>query len=380
MALATTRERRSNAGNRMNKLIGEEEEDDFYTTTYGGFNEEEEDKDYASEKEVEDVVDSDFDIDETDEVKSDHEDADGQGPRRVQKGVVTKAYKEPVKKKTVTATPAVKVEKKQKKRLTRKALSNAGIVAARRRSTLAKSAETARRQREREQSERRRAPRRVVPERKMTQEEILEEAKATEQENLKTLEKYLLMEIEKKKLKPVKKEYTGPMVRYHSVRMPLIEEVPVVEPPAPIQGEMRLDDIQIEFSEPAAVRDDIKYESKMVGHCERTFISFSEPAMVERFFPNEKPKVKQRSVCPITRLPARYFDPITRLPYANLQAIKVLREAYYQQLELKGNRNIPEVARWIKWRQQQKERRAQLLAQRRQMAAAAGAGGSTGKK
>ena len=58
-------------------------------------------------------------------------------------------------------------------------------------------------------------------------------------------EKYLLLEIEKKKVKPIKKEYTGPMIRYHSVRMPLIEEVPVVEPPTPIQGDMRLDDIQV---------------------------------------------------------------------------------------------------------------------------------------
>lgn len=376
----------------MGKLITEEEEDDFYSTTYGGFNEEEEDNDYESEKEVDDVVDSDFDIDETDEVKSDHEDADGKRPRRAQKGVDTKAYKEPAKKKpekVATTSPAPKVDKETKKKkknkekkLAKKA--NAGIVAVRRRSTLAKSAETARRQREREQTERRRAPRQTQPERKMTQEEILEEAKQTEKENVKTLEKYLLLEIEKKKVKPIKKEYTGPMIRCHSVRMPLIEEVPVVEAPAPIQGDMRLDDIQIEFSEPAAVlpEPEVKYESKMVGHCERTFISFSDPAMVGRYFPSDKPKPRQRNICPITRLPARYFDPITRLPYANLQAIKVLREAYYQQLELKGNKNVPEVARWIKWRQQQKERRAQLLAQRRQMAAAAAAaaGGSGGKK
>lgn len=41
------RERRSNAGNRMAKLLDEEEDvDDFYTTTYGGFNEAEEDNDY----------------------------------------------------------------------------------------------------------------------------------------------------------------------------------------------------------------------------------------------------------------------------------------------------------------------------------------------
>ena len=54
-----------------------------------------------------------------------------------------------------------------------------------------------------------------------------------------------MLEIEKKKVKPIKKEYTGPMIRYHSVRMPLIEEVPVVEPPTPIPGDMRLDDIQV---------------------------------------------------------------------------------------------------------------------------------------
>lgn len=41
------RERRSNAGNRMEKLLNEEEEDDFYTTTYGGFQDIDEDNDYV---------------------------------------------------------------------------------------------------------------------------------------------------------------------------------------------------------------------------------------------------------------------------------------------------------------------------------------------
>ena len=47
-------------------------------------------------------------------------------------------------------------------------MSIPSVVAARRRSTLAKSAETARRQREREMTERRRVPRQVQPEKKMT--------------------------------------------------------------------------------------------------------------------------------------------------------------------------------------------------------------------
>lgn len=49
-------------------------------------------------------------------------------------------------------------------------------------------------------------------------------------------------------------------------------------------------------------------------------------------------------------MPARYFDPITQLPYRNIQAFKILREAYYQQLEEKGNSANPEVLKWLQWR------------------------------
>lgn len=39
MSLATTREKRKNAGLKMAKLLDEEEEDEFYKTAYGGFQE-----------------------------------------------------------------------------------------------------------------------------------------------------------------------------------------------------------------------------------------------------------------------------------------------------------------------------------------------------
>ncbi len=45
--MAATRERRGNAGNKMDKLLDEEEEDDFYKTSYGGFEETENDRDYV---------------------------------------------------------------------------------------------------------------------------------------------------------------------------------------------------------------------------------------------------------------------------------------------------------------------------------------------
>ena len=56
----------------MSGLLDKEEEDDFYKTTYGGFEDVGDDKDfnYHSPAEEEDDVDSDFSIDENDEVKS----------------------------------------------------------------------------------------------------------------------------------------------------------------------------------------------------------------------------------------------------------------------------------------------------------------------
>ena len=110
--MAVNRERRSNAGNRLSRLIEDEEEDDFYKNTYGGFNDEEDDAEFTfksvfdciliileticnkflrrATEDVEDQVDSDFSIDENDEVISDHED---DGVKRKRGRLVTKAYK-----------------------------------------------------------------------------------------------------------------------------------------------------------------------------------------------------------------------------------------------------------------------------------------------
>ena len=74
--MAASRSRRDNAGAKMSGLLDKEEEDDFYKTTYGGFEDVGDDRDfnYNSPGEEEDEVDSDFSIDENDEVKSDPED------------------------------------------------------------------------------------------------------------------------------------------------------------------------------------------------------------------------------------------------------------------------------------------------------------------
>merc|ERR1712121_373522 len=106
--MASDRPKRSNAGNRMSKLIEEQAEeqdneaDEFYKTTYGGFEEDEEDNDYEEEEAEEDIVDSDFSLSEHDEEEegSDEESKkvkpSGNAAPKVKKPTVKKVI-EPVK-------------------------------------------------------------------------------------------------------------------------------------------------------------------------------------------------------------------------------------------------------------------------------------------
>ncbi|CAH2040702.1 unnamed protein product, partial [Iphiclides podalirius] len=419
------RERRSNAGNRMAKLLDEEEEDDFYKTTYGGFQEVEEDGDYVEEKEAEDVVDSDFDIDENDEPVSDHDD-EGKEKRKVN----TKAYKDPnrkrksatekqkkiIKKKTkvfkpkeeITTTPTEKVSKPSiDTSIERKSI---------RRSTAVKSAET--KQRIKIRSELKKKKPRKVDDRVFTQEELLEEALITEKENLKSLERFEQNELERKKVRPIKKTITGPVIRYHSfaVPVPLVTEITPSEdksttpPSADInlnelikseEGTAAADlsdantptpgiksetvetepkeEVESKMEVDAEVVGESKMEMDVVGpddeinianvnlkdekqkkpknsNCkfyERTLITFENDVRNRAFkacFPQTKPKKRREMLCAVTKRPARYVDPITRLPYRSVDAFRIIREAYYQQLEARGDRADPRVAAWLRWR------------------------------
>jgi vacuolar protein sorting-associated protein 72 len=215
------RERRANAGNRMSKLLDEEEEcqDEFYKTNYGGFEDTESDKEYEEEEEGEDVVDSDFSIDENDEPISDNEEESQRKKRRL----VTKAYKEPVatpskqklKPKSSKPVPRLRTIAHQSTEYERKSI---------RKSTAAKSAATAQRIKVRNLEQKKKIKRPKEEEWIPTQEELLEEAKITELENIKSLEKYQKMESEKKSKRTVKKVINGPVIQYKSVRMPVIED------------------------------------------------------------------------------------------------------------------------------------------------------------
>lgn len=112
-----------------------------------------------------------------------------------------------------------------------------------RKSTAAKSAATAHRIKVRNQEQKKKVKRPKEEEWIPTQEELLEEAKITEQENLQSLgmvfivfhlkiylfqhviERYQKLESEKKTRRPVKKIFNGPTIQYHSLKFPVIEEV-----------------------------------------------------------------------------------------------------------------------------------------------------------
>lgn len=373
--MAVNRERRSNAGNRLSRLIEDEEEDDFYKNTYGGFNEEEDDAEFTfkATEDVEDEVDSDFSIDENDEVISDHED---DGVKRKRGRLVTKAYKEPKasgskamikmleensgdeqeesKEESTEPIPETKApaRKVKAKIIQKTAVSSQREKKSVRQTTALKSAETVQRVIERETKGKRKRYRKD-PNEKLTQEQILEEAKETELLNLQSLEKYHQMELEKKKTRVVKKGPSGPTISYFSTTMPLVEELN----PELDQLNVEEDDIKKEETDKPEMAP---LDSKQ--SCERTFITFSDDSTLKGNFNLTVGKKPQKNICPITRLPARYFDPVTQLPYATLQAFRILREAYYQQLEVKGDVTNPDVCQWIEWRKKYRQARLAALA------------------
>ncbi|KOC67922.1 Vacuolar protein sorting-associated protein 72 like protein [Habropoda laboriosa] len=367
--MAQNRERRANAGSKMAKLLNEEEEDDFYKTTYGGFEEVEQDHDYMEEDEAEDEVDSDFSIDENDEPISDTEQ---EGPKKKRR-LVTKAYKEP--KVQSQLPPKEKKVRQPRQRHFIESTERKSI----RRSTAAKSAATQRRLTERNEHQKRKT--RVIRHDtwKPTQEELLEEALQTEQINVKSLEKYQKLENEKKNTRTVRKAQTGPIIRYQSLAMPvmILSEVNYDKEDEKINiegddeksinsenkdGTTEESNVTIKSENDTKVRKKESsnkskyYYEQTKGYYERTFVTFENEQLFSEAF--KKPSIQRppmKPLCAITRLPAKYQDPMTQLPYKNVQTFRLLREAYYQQLEARTDINdtsqSPDLLRWLEWRQ-----------------------------
>jgi hypothetical protein len=100
--------------------------------------------------------------------------------------------------------------------------------------------------------------------------------------------------------------------------------------------------------ESASLREKETAKFKSVAGDDRrlqSLLMFSDVDTYQKAFPPSEPRLPPRQkVCAVTGLRANYFDPVTQLPYANLKAFRILREAYYAELEANGNRDDPKVS------------------------------------
>ena len=140
----------------------------------------------------------------------------------------------------------------------------------------------------------------------------------TEEENVATLQAYQRLEADKKKSKLQKPTQKGPIIRFHSLSMPIVE----LEEQ---EQEVKVDGIDEKEDAKPEIEDSKK-------RCCRNFLIFTDAkSFPNAYFPTKKPKSTQRAYCPVTGLPARYLDPLTGLPYANAQAFRYIREKYALQ-------------------------------------------------
>jgi len=257
-------------------------------------------------------VDSDFDIDENEEQEGETQNQgeldDDSKPKRQssKRGVFTKAYKEPQIKKERSDEPRRKPQLPDQHQQQQEAvLLNENKTF--RSSTALKRKELEERQKEREvkskTAKKASSNTMTLDEfKRLTQEELLAEAKITEKINLASLDAYQKLELEKKKKAVVKQVSKVPIIRFHSVSMPIVSQ-----------------------------EDDIEEENKNLAEIKkqcRNFVSFSDENVFKETFPQQKSKPNVHKKCVVTGLPAKYFDPVTQCPYANLYAFKALRDMH----------------------------------------------------
>lgn len=391
-SLVSGREKRSNAGSKMSTLLenyaslltqGDQDDDaEFYSTTYGGFNEDKEDEDFDSGKEeADDELDSDFDdldeskVDDEDDTKGDGDDDDegkkkstrgkkvklayeisaaNRSRREKQQQQKEKAAPDVPKEKVEAPTPAIVKRAPGRPRRVPIQPSESSLILAdisegrnlRKRQAPVKvdddkdydgttRAKSPRKRRGRRRGGKGTSDNLEAVKTHWTQEELLEEAKKTERENLSSLKKYEMLELQKleskKRARKFDKKAPTCYIRHISTSMPLV-----------IHAE---DDGNDGGTMKQKTGDTTEPKERM----ERSFIVFSDEAAFKSAFPDSiqaksssssplKSKLhhikKGEALCAMTQTRARYFDPVTCLPYASDVTFKALREAYAQQLEI----------------------------------------------
>lgn len=205
--------------------------------------------------------------------------------------------------------------------------------------------------------------------RRMTQQELLEEAKWTELENKASLEAFTRLEEEKRQVKEKKRVIKGPVIRFHSVTMPMIS--PELEP-SQDQTSTSEFSTAVPPSSPSSITTAVpqqesstfvvhkqthtqQQQQQQTKYC-RNFLVFTDTTgFPDAYFPTRKPPKPKRTVCPVTGLPAKYIDPITGTPYATPQAFKIIRTRYVRSAEEKCEKRLIQLSSWLEEKKRKKK-------------------------
>ena len=207
------------------------------------------------------------------------------------------------------------------------------------------SAEHKKRLREEERKRKRHTPRtHRATQRRLTQSEMLEEAKWTELENKASLEAFTRLEEEKRQVKEKKKVIKGPIIRFHSVTMPMITELDPSQDPS---SSSRVT-TAVPTCDSSTLETSTNSVAQQTQYC-RNFLIFTDTASYpSAYFPSNKPPKPKRLVCRVTGLPAKYIDPVTQTPYATPQAFKIIRTRYVRSAEEKCEKRLLQLSGWLK--------------------------------
>ncbi|ORX54602.1 YL1-domain-containing protein [Hesseltinella vesiculosa] len=360
MSFAVERERRSNAGSRMRALIDKETEmEDLFD-----LNESDDEAFTDLDEEGPDTVDSDFDMDAS-EGEQEQENLAAEEERLLRKE--ERVTKRAPLKHVATTTPAVKIspasgtsiekpaKPKFKRKPKRETSEDYGGRQSLRTQTLLNRIQVQAQIRQDNERKARQPKRERRQVQHLTQEELLEEAKVTEEENKASLEQWQQLEEERQsraKVK-VKRVLQGPVVRYRSF-------VEGTERSGARKAILIADDDQgnnaaTEVPDPAQLAAPFSQHSTVRLMQARNLITFfpdgaqdgqapSAPPLpvtdglsdrdldqldlipTLRSWANRPVRPVKPTLCPITGKQAFYRDPVTNIPYHDAKAYAVLQD------------------------------------------------------
>jgi vacuolar protein sorting-associated protein 72 len=383
--MAAERSKRANAGKNISKLLQQEEDlDGFYSTAYGGFEEESGDDQYSSEEEEEDQVDSDFDKPEDEGNESEEIEVDEPKTKKKKLSQITAksvSRDKASRKQEDSSKPAGSRAEKQKKAKVTKRPKHATDIGSSedrsknlRKSTVKHTEQHKKMRKEKEKESKKKKvdgrKQKRVPDRPLTQAELLEEAKLTEVENLKSLEAFAKLEEEKKKTIERHHVLKGPVIRYLSVTMPLISEESTGTRHSARSPNHATEEITnssslkspptsaSQTSPPPSIPNETQRSSDKLSEIpqkySRNFLIFTDVSSFPgQYFPRQRRKHPKRRFCPITGQPAKYYDAVTKSPYATAEAFKALRSKYVDTEQQKCEKHLMQLSSWLEEKKRQ---------------------------